>query len=611
MFANFLYFIIALLIYVTYQPSKEIQFGWSEAFSLFLLKAFLFTFFSRLQFRRIIEKSSSDPPSELDHRFQSALSRLSAAAIAVYALDIYGLNLPSFFFDTPIFSMAPTLLALGFVLLFIGYLSIIWAFAGRVHNRIYGSDADGESYVISNVMFSIPVLFPWLLLSGVSDILFALPFETPKRILSTTGGEIAYFIFFLMGISLVGPVMIQKFWRCSPLAPGFFRQRIEALCERTGLRYADILNWPIFGGKMITAGVMGLVRRFRYILVTPALLHFLDPEEVDAVIAHEIGHVKKKHLLFYLLFFIGYLLLSYATFDLIAYLMVYAQPAYRLLSRAGVNYATVTSILFSLFMIAIFLIYFRYIFGFFMRNFERQADVYVYAVMDNAKPLISTLFKIAQTSGQPLDKPNWHHFSLKGRIDYLKKCETDRRWISIQDRKIRKSMVVYLTGILAVGFVGYHLNYGQAGKRIGTHFLEKVLEEEIQKSPENPKIYAMLGDLYYAADRYEKATQAYEKAISLMSDDPGVLNNLAWLYATCPEKALRNPQRAVLLAQQALSIEPSPHVWDTLAESLFVSGEVDFAVSAGKQALNLTRDNRKYYEDQLNKFIAAKEIKVH
>ena len=83
------------------------------------------------------------------------------------------------------------------------------------------------------------------------------------------------------------------------------------------LEYNDILHWPIFGGKMITAGVMGLVKKFRYILVTNALLHLLEPDELDMVIAHEIGHVKKMHLVFYLVFFAGFLLISHTVVKLI------------------------------------------------------------------------------------------------------------------------------------------------------------------------------------------------------------------------------------------------------------------------------------------------------
>ncbi|MCJ7833589.1 MAG: M48 family metalloprotease [Deltaproteobacteria bacterium] len=61
---------------------------------------------------------------------------------------------------------------------------------------------------------------------------------------------------------------------------------------------------------MLTAGVMGLVKRFRYLLITPALLDLLEPEELMGVVAHEIGHIRKRHLLFYLGFFAGYVLLA-------------------------------------------------------------------------------------------------------------------------------------------------------------------------------------------------------------------------------------------------------------------------------------------------------------
>lgn len=98
--------------------------------------------------------------------------------------------------------------------------------------------------------------------------------------------------------------MIQKLWRCKPVEEGKKRSDIEAICKKAGVGFADILYWPIFGSRMITAGVMGLIKRFRYILVTKSLLSLLEPEEVEAVIAHEAGHIKRNHLVFYLLFFL-------------------------------------------------------------------------------------------------------------------------------------------------------------------------------------------------------------------------------------------------------------------------------------------------------------------
>jgi len=263
------------------------------------------------------------------------------------------------------------------------------------------------------------------------------------------------------------------------------------------MEYADILYWPIFEGRMITAGVMGLVKKFRYILVTEALLDILSPEELDAVIAHEIGHVKRRHLLFYLFFFVGYMLVSYAVLDLILYLIIFTEPIYRFIIHFGITQNSVISVLITVVTLLVFLIYFRYIFGYFMRNFERQADGYVYTFFDTAKPLLSTFEKITADSGQSPDKPNWHHFSITERMGYILKCEKDRSWITKHDQKIRKSIAVYLAGMIFIGWAGYALSSGETGRKITADF-ERVLHGEIEKNPHNPQLYHLLGDLHHS-----------------------------------------------------------------------------------------------------------------
>jgi predicted Zn-dependent protease len=396
--------------------------------------------------------------------------------------------------------------------------------------------------------------------------------------------------------------MIQKFWRCWPLEPGNARSRIENLCQKAGVEYNNILYWPIFGGRMITAGVMGLIKTFRYILVTDALMQLLNPEEIDAVIAHEIGHVKQKHLLFYLVFFVGYMVIAYATFDLIIYLIIYLEPLYRFIAAIGLNQAAVASAVHSFIIIFVFLVYFRYIFGYFMRNFERQADAYVYTLFESAEPLISTLEKIAVTSGQPPDKPNWHHFSISERIAFLHKCETDKSWKIHHDRKIIKSIAVYLAGILMIGSVGYYLNFGETGKQLNKHFFEKIILRELERTADKPGLFSMLGDLYQSDKKYQEAIRAYEQSIALNPDNPEALNNLAWLFATCDIGRFRDPKKSLELATKAAALEESPHILDTLAESYYANGRFEAAVSAEMRALESVKKNRHYYEDQLKKF---------
>jgi len=605
MFGNFLYFIIVLLIYLTYQPSEETNFSGLESLALFIGLIAVFFYFTLFLFRRIERRIATGNFSRLDHQFHAILTRQSIMAILIFAIDIYGLNLSSFLVDIWLFNKIPTLEALLFLGLFVFYLALVWSCAYGPYKKLYRSDISKRSYVLSNITFSIPILLPWLLLSGFADLIKALPFEWPGRFLDTTEGEVTYFLIFLFLVAIVGPAMIQKFWRCKPIEPGEHRKRIENLCQKAGLTYADILYWPIFGGKMITAGVMGLIKKFRYILITPSLLRLLEPEEIDAVIAHEIGHVKRKHLVFYLLFFVGYMLLSYLTFDMILFGIIYAEPVSWLTNKTGFEQTTVISTLFSLVIIIVFIVYFRFIFGFFMRNFERQADIYVYSLFESAKPLISTLEKIATTSGQSADRPNWHHYSIKERIDYLKKCESNPQWIHRHNRRVNKSIGIYLAGLLLIGFVGYQLNLGAIGEKLNQSFLEKVVVRELQKSPDNPNLYRFLGDLYYSRKDYKDTRDAYERALELRLHDPHVLNNLAWFYATCEDRSLRNPERSLKLARLAAQLEQSPYIFDTLAESYFVNGMDQEAVAAAERALALAKSNQAYYRAQLDKFRKA------
>jgi len=107
MFGNFLYFIIVLLIYLTYQPSEETNFSGLESFSLFIGLIVVFFYFTLFLFRRIEKRIAVGDFKRLDHHFQAVLTRQSIMAVLLFAVDIYGLNLSSFLTDIPIFNTIP------------------------------------------------------------------------------------------------------------------------------------------------------------------------------------------------------------------------------------------------------------------------------------------------------------------------------------------------------------------------------------------------------------------------------------------------------------------------------------------------------------------------
>lgn len=606
MFGNFIFFILALLIYATYQPLETPRFGLVSTLLLALLLLTLFAISAKSYFKRLTAASLKGTSKQvLSQKYDIGIKQFSIYALILFAVAIYGLALPDHFKSISFFQTFPTAEALLFLSFFIGCMIIVWSAAHTAHKLLFPGNIPKKEYLLGQISFNLPVLLPWLALSTILDIINLLPFSGLKQFLETTIGQAIYFFVFLFIAAVLAPAVVKLFWRCRPLPSGPDLLRIQALCRRTGVAFAGILQWPLFGGRMITAGVMGLVSQFRYLLVTDALLSFLTPDEIDCVIAHELGHVKRKHLLFYLFFLGGYMLLSLSVLDLIIFYFIYSSPVLWVKNTFGFGDDSTVAFFFTVATIVMFVIYFRYIFGFFMRNFERQADTYVYTLFNSARPLISTLRKIAIASGQPINKPNWHHFSIGERIEYLEKCESDRQWVNRQDRKIKKGMILFIVSMLVVGVVGYQVNFGKWGEQIGYRFSEKILLEKQARHPQQPEFPRQLAGLYYQQKNYAKAISFYRLTLKIAPRDAEVLNNLAWLYATCEDHSFRNPQEALDLAKRAAAINPRPHVLDTLAESYYINRQFQNAIRAARLALKTASTNRSYYREQLEKFNKA------
>jgi Zn-dependent protease with chaperone function len=605
MYANFIYFILVLLIYTTYHPPENPYLGPLETLGVFFLGMGILAITTRAAFGGLSKQIALRGSQGLHGAFDRLFRRQAILAIIIFAINIYVLNLKFFFLTIPPFPGSPTLVALLFIALFMGYLSIIWAGAYETYGVLFQTKLSRRSYVLSNISFNFPVILPWLLISACVDIISTLPSSALKRLLGTEEGQVIFFSLFLAALVVVAPSMIRFFWRCRPLPEGPERRRIEAMCEKAKLKYNNILKWPIFEGRLLTAGVMGLIKRFRYILVTESLLQILNDNEIDAVMAHEIGHIKRKHLLFYLIFFLGFIILSYAVFDLILYSILYANLSFPFVRHMQFEQVTLTSIALAVSMAVTLIIYFRYVFGYFMRNCERQADLYAFDLLGSSMWLVSSLQKIAVHSGQSHDRPSWHHFSIRQRIDFLHRCEADRRLVNQHDRKLRRSIMLFMCGLLCIGYAGYAINFGEMGKTLNKHFLQKVLIKELERNPQDARLHSMLGSIYYQDKAYKHAIEAYEESLELAPRDPEALNNLAWLYATCEQTEYREPAKALVYAIHAAALKPVPHTLDTLAESYYVNGLHEKAAETIKLALAMEPEDRPYYESQLRKFEKA------
>lgn len=71
--------------------------------------------------------------------------------------------------------------------------------------------------------------------------------------------------------------------------------KASSRCRLQKVRVRELLVWRT-GGTMINGAVLGVLGSTRYILLTNTLLDILPNHCVQAVMAHEIGHVRCKHV---------------------------------------------------------------------------------------------------------------------------------------------------------------------------------------------------------------------------------------------------------------------------------------------------------------------------
>jgi tetratricopeptide (TPR) repeat protein len=237
-----------------------------------------------------------------------------------------------------------------------------------------------------------------------------------------------------------------------------------------------------------------------------------------------------------------------------------------------------------------------------MRNFERQADLHVFRFGTDASPLISTFYKIASFSRQSMDKPNWHHYSIGQRIRFLETCRKNPALVAAHHSRVKKMMVGYFMVIILVVGMGYSINYGRAGEAFNNFIAGKILFRQMEVEPENSDLYVLVGDYYYSKKKYQEAIDSYENVLRVDPDNVHALNNLSWLFATCPDPAFRNGEKALENALKAVGQKREAFVLDTYAEALFINNEKGGALRAAREALEVSTDKRDYYERRLALF---------
>lgn len=213
----------------------------------------------------------------------------------------------------------------------------------------------------------------------------------------------AYLIF-----SLAAPFFTKYMIKAVPMEEGEVKRELKDFANKAGFDKINIYLWPTKKNKVANALVTGLIRKD--IFISDYLLENLTLQEIKSILAHEIGHIKKKHLWIRTALFLG---------------MIVIFPSMGALFEWYEARNSEIPIWLGLTIMAIvFIAYVGFFIYFIYRVQERQADAYVLDIGVDGLVFVRALYKLNNLNNQvmkfgKLDEKLQTHPSMAKRINWI------------------------------------------------------------------------------------------------------------------------------------------------------------------------------------------------
>ncbi len=249
-------------------------------------------------------------------------------------------------------------------------------------------------------------------------------------------------------VVLLVPAVLRHVLHTQRLPDSRLRDALSTVLRLAGVRCREVLLWHTHN-NLSNAAVMGLVPAVRYVLLSDLLVESMTDEQVQAVFAHELGHVRHRHLAWLVgVLGSGMAALSVGCDWALSKLVVSSNAA-----AVAWQAASVTGL------VAVTWVGY----GLLSRWFERQADVFAARVMDRATgagaaTFAAALHRVAVVNDIPYAARNWTHGSIASRVDYIGRLAADPavgRRFDRAGRWVHAALAVLVVASTAVAVVGF------------------------------------------------------------------------------------------------------------------------------------------------------------
>jgi STE24 endopeptidase len=200
-----------------------------------------------------------------------------------------------------------------------------------------------------------------------------------------------FFFVFSLFIMYVSPYIIEPlFNRFTPLEGGGLDNRIREMMEKTGIHVSRIFTMDASKRSRHTNAYFTGIGKVKRIVLFDTLIQKMNEDEILAVLAHELGHWKKKHVLkmivvFELISFAGaYIAFQFLKTDFFIGLFHIRIPAlFPKLVILGFIFSIVS-------------FPFTPVFSYFSRRHEDEADRFAVELTANPEGLATSLIKLSK-----------------------------------------------------------------------------------------------------------------------------------------------------------------------------------------------------------------------
>lgn len=226
---------------------------------------------------------------------------------------------------------------------------------------------------------------------------------------------LVFIVLFLFFAQIAPVVLLPIFYKFSPLEDEELKQRLLRLSERAGTRVRGVYEWKLSEkSRKANAALTGLGAT-RRILLADTLLSNYSHDEIEAVLAHELGHHVHRHIPKSILVqvavtFVGF----WAANQVLSFAIERLHWFERLSDFANLPLLALVSAVLSFLLLPAMNAYSRY-------N-ERQADRYCFGAVPSVTPYISALNKLGEQNlaeRQPSRFVEWFfhsHPSISKRV---------------------------------------------------------------------------------------------------------------------------------------------------------------------------------------------------